>query len=73
MGPPDMLPDGTEAGSYYLELEAAESVEECRRMAAQFGCELIGEEVGLISPREAPVAVGKLLAWAQEGCPKHRG
>ena len=47
-------------------LEAADIVEEARRQCSKFGFEDIQTEAGVMPPRDALVAVGKMLTWARE-------
>ena len=62
-GPPVEFGEGSE--NYYMAIECAEIVETCRREAAMLGCDM-GREEATLSPREALVIVGKLLAALPE-------
>ncbi|HUT09832.1 MAG TPA: helix-turn-helix domain-containing protein [Thermoguttaceae bacterium] len=68
--PADGLPTETD-DSFFVEMEAAQIVEEARRLACRFGGgHLVGEEVGTVQPREALGIVGKLLDWARQTVPE---
>jgi excisionase family DNA binding protein len=68
--PADGLPTETD-DTFFVEMEAAQIVEEARRLACRFGGgHLIGEEVGTVTPREALGIVGKLLDWARQTVPE---
>ena len=52
---------------FYDKLGIAEMVEQASRLACRFGGgHLIGREQGVLTPREALVILGRLLAWARE-------
>jgi excisionase family DNA binding protein len=66
----DGLPTETD-DTFFVEMEAAQIVEEARRLACRFGGgHLVGEEVGTVTPRVALGIVGKLLDWAQQTVPE---
>jgi hypothetical protein len=82
LGPPHGRPEGDEAlpagglpvcqdsDTLYVEIQAAEIVEEARRLACRFdGGHLVGDEVGMVTPREALAIIGRLLNWAREAVP----
>lgn len=81
-GPPHHRPDVSDAltadglptetdDTFFVEMEAAQIVEEARRLACRFGGgHLVGEEVGTVTPREALGIVGKLLDWARQTVPE---
>jgi len=65
----DGLPTETD-DTFFVEMEAAQIVEEARRLACRFGGgHLAGEEVGTVTLREALGIVGKLLDWARNTVP----
>lgn len=52
---------------YFEQLQIGETVEQASRLACRFGGgHLIGKEQGVLTPREALVVLGRLLAWARE-------
>jgi predicted DNA-binding transcriptional regulator AlpA len=59
---------------YFEQLQIGETVEQACRLACRFGGgHLIGKEQGVVTPREALVVLGRLLAWAREECSKGAG
>ena len=46
------------------EWQINEWVEECQTLGCRFGCDLVADESGVRTPREALPIIGKLLAWA---------
>ena len=57
-----------QCADYYDEESAAETAEECQRLAARFGWQPVGDEKTM-SPRKALGIVGQLLRWSEEQCP----
>jgi len=52
---------------FFDKLGVAETVEQASRLACRFGGgHLIGKEQGVMTPREALVVLGRLLAWTRE-------
>lgn len=52
---------------FYEQLQIGETVEQACRLACRFGGgHLIGREQGVLTPRDALVILGRLLAWARE-------
>lgn len=52
---------------YFEQLQIGETVEQACRLACRFGGgHLIGREQGILTPRDALVILGRLLAWARE-------
>ena len=57
------IPDNADE-AFDLELETAERVAECERLAAKLGCDVEEEQIAL-TPRQGMARLGRLLQWAE--------